>query len=207
MKNGKLLPLCVKCGEADTNKIGKCKRFKNGYRSQCKACDKEYYETNKEAKLLKAKEYRDTKLDKEKTKVYSKSYRESNSSKLKDKKKKYYLKTVAEHVARATKYKIAKINQSPKLSAIEDKQVKMLYKIARHITQATGIIMHVDHIIPISKGGLHHPLNLQVITVEENLSKSNIIPNEMHVNLIDLHNKFYGEIRYEQYTKYNTETF
>ena len=30
---------------------------------------------------------------------------------------------------------------------------------------------HVDHIIPLSKGGLHHPDNLRVITATENLRK------------------------------------
>ena len=31
---------------------------------------------------------------------------------------------------------------------------------------------HVDHIRPLAAGGVHHPDNLQVITAEENLSKS-----------------------------------
>jgi 5-methylcytosine-specific restriction endonuclease McrA len=31
----------------------------------------------------------------------------------------------------------------------------------------------VDHVIPISKGGLHSPENLQYLTVSENRKKSN----------------------------------
>lgn len=31
----------------------------------------------------------------------------------------------------------------------------------------------VDHIIPISKGGLHHQDNLQYLTIHENRSKGN----------------------------------
>ncbi len=32
---------------------------------------------------------------------------------------------------------------------------------------------HVDHIIPLSKGGPHHQDNLQYLTIKENLKKSN----------------------------------
>jgi 5-methylcytosine-specific restriction endonuclease McrA len=33
------------------------------------------------------------------------------------------------------------------------------------------IIMHVDHIRPLSKGGAHHQDNLQIISARENLEK------------------------------------
>ena len=33
--------------------------------------------------------------------------------------------------------------------------------------------LHLDHVIPLSKGGEHLPWNLQVLTAEENLIKSN----------------------------------
>ncbi len=34
---------------------------------------------------------------------------------------------------------------------------------------------HVDHIIPLSRGGLHHEDNLQYLTIKENLQKGNKI--------------------------------
>ena len=33
------------------------------------------------------------------------------------------------------------------------------------------IIMHVDHIVPLAKGGSHHQDNLQIISARENLEK------------------------------------
>jgi len=35
----------------------------------------------------------------------------------------------------------------------------------------TGVEYHIDHIIPVVKGGTHTPDNLRVITAAENLSK------------------------------------
>ncbi len=39
------------------------------------------------------------------------------------------------------------------------------------MTSETGIPHEVDHIIPISKGGLHHQDNLQILTQQENRKK------------------------------------
>jgi 5-methylcytosine-specific restriction endonuclease McrA len=53
--------------------------------------------------------------------------------------------------------------------------IQEFYRMAELKTKETGIPYEVDHIIPISKGGLHHQNNLQVITRTENRSKSNKI--------------------------------
>ena len=48
-----------------------------------------------------------------------------------------------------------------------------LYEEAQRLQDETGIEHHVDHIKPLSKGGEHLLINLQIIPAEENLSKGN----------------------------------
>ena len=59
-----------------------------------------------------------------------------------------------------------------KLSHDEELRLHEIYKKAQKLTTDTGISHHVDHKRPLAAGGVHHPDNLQVITAEENLSKS-----------------------------------
>lgn len=48
-----------------------------------------------------------------------------------------------------------------------------IYETSRIFTNLSGVQYHVDHIIPISRGGLHVPWNLNPIPWHENLRKYN----------------------------------
>lgn len=56
--------------------------------------------------------------------------------------------------------------------------IKEIYYQCKIISEQTGIPHEVDHIIPISKGGLHHQDNLQIITRSENRMKGAKIDGE-----------------------------
>ena len=49
---------------------------------------------------------------------------------------------------------------------------EIMHAEARRLTQKTGIEHHVDHIIPIKHGGVHHHLNLQVLPCDVNFKKN-----------------------------------
>ena len=73
---------------------------------------------------------------------------------------------------KAAKRRARKRNQTPHLSEKETVDILTIYEKCSRISIETGIPHEVDHIIPICKGGLHHPDNLQILTMKENRQKS-----------------------------------
>lgn len=51
-------------------------------------------------------------------------------------------------------------------------QMEHLYKYAQALTEFSGVPHHVDHIVPLSKGGQHHPSNLRITTATYNEIKN-----------------------------------
>ena len=67
-------------------------------------------------------------------------------------------------------------NQYKNLSKDEQTMVRNLYKENNLLNLKAGYIKyHVDHIIPISKGGLHKPNNLKIISAHDNQVKGSKI--------------------------------
>lgn len=65
----------------------------------------------------------------------------------------------------------------------ERKAIQELYLEAQYLTETTGVEHHVDHIQPLSKGGEHLMINLQILTAEENLSKNDTFREEDQIEL------------------------
>lgn len=71
-------------------------------------------------------------------------------------------------------YYTAKLMAMPKW--VDRKAIAEIYKKARDISKSTGIMHHVDHIIPLQgelMSGLHVHWNLQILTASENTAKGN----------------------------------
>lgn len=83
--------------------------------------------------------------------------------------------SINRHYRRSIKY-YKKLYQAWPEWCAEDPAFSVIYAEAKR-RRAAGEKVHVDHIVPICSAivcGLHVPWNLQIITEEENLRKSNL---------------------------------
>ena len=151
----------------------KAKAYYEAYREanpeKLKARRKAYYHANKE----KQKAYYE--VNKEKYKEWHKEYREANKEKEKLRKQAWFQANKAKAYRTSLKRK-NKMNefQTPAWANID--KMNETYKECKRISEETGILHHVDHIIPLNGrnvSGLHVETNLQIITAHENLSKHN----------------------------------
>lgn len=80
----------------------------------------------------------------------------------------------AKHAAINMKRKAAKLQRT--VAWADLKKIEAVYEEAIRLTNETGILHHVDHIIPLQGdlvSGLHVETNLQVLTAEANMIKGN----------------------------------
>ena len=56
--------------------------------------------------------------------------------------------------------------------------MRTIYKVSDRVSKCLGIKHHVDHIMPLSRGGRHRPSNLQAIPATLNHWKSSKTPQE-----------------------------
>lgn len=159
MKDGLNL-FCIECHKAD-NRARKAKnRADPEFRAAELAYKKQYRERTVEERAAYMIEWREA--NRERVAKYSKAYRNTNK---------------ALYNFLCQKRKIDLMHRTPKWLTDDDKWLMAeAYDIAVKRTELTGVEWHVDHIVPLrgkTVSGLHVPLNLRVITWQENQRKTN----------------------------------
>lgn len=153
-------------------------------RKQWRKDNREYLLIEKRKDYLKNKSYyyekqKQWRIDnREKHNAYNRRWASEN----KNKKKQYYIKNkekVAKYIkqyqidnkdkinAINAKRRATKLKQTPNLTPEELKTIQLYYKLSTALRPN----FQVDHIQPLSGGGLHCPTNLQILHKYDNLSK------------------------------------
>ena len=160
--------------EANKEKLpAKKKAYYEANKEKILVVRKAYYEANKEKAAASSKAYKEA--NKETLAAKNKAYYEANKESIKDKGKAYYEANKEEYAAWNAKRRALKLKQIPvrlRDCSHEKQRILQTYKLRNILNEATGVQHHVDHMWPLSDGGPHWSGNLQVITAQENLSKS-----------------------------------
>jgi len=125
---------------------------------------REWEKSNKEIIRVKRKSWEAK--NKEHLFISRKKYREENKNKVRAWKK-----------VHEAKRRSIKMKASTNLTYTEEQLIKQYYEHSTRIKNKLGIEFHVDHIVPLSRGGLHHPSNLQVVPARWNMRKNNVNTN------------------------------
>lgn len=192
------MKVCTKCKEEKSlDCFSTGEKSKGTLHSWCKSCvniDRKlkqsvYIKTQQKYRkenLLKIKKYemqrRVTNSYKKIKSESDKRYREKMGDELKEKKRIYYLDKQhlrrAEYQRNKQGYIVRAYQRLRKIKCLTpsdaDKQkIQNFYNEAMRLTEETGIKHEVDHVVPVSLGGLHHQDNLQVLNWIENRKKGN----------------------------------
>ena len=176
------------------NNKDKLKAYRENNKDKLNANNKAYRENNKDKIRVKHKAYREN--NKDKLKAYSKAYRENNKDYFKAYSKAYKENNRDRMNAKNSERKCRRLFATCKTSIKVRRE--MIYLIASEISLETGIAHDVDHIIPISKGGINHEEFLMVTTHLYNCQKSakldHPLPEMQYLILDDLVQLYLKEV-------------
>lgn len=183
--------LCRTCDRVlDISCFGPHTRSADGLSAVCNSCRKAYRDKNKDQanadrtlryfanidiERLRVKEWR--LRNKDIARRSSKSWRLANPDAQKQAEKRWRENNPYKYTAIVAKRRAAKQSRTPAwLTSTHLAAINAVYKHAAELTKVTGIVWHVDHIIPLqgkTVSGLHVPWNLQLLPATENIKKGN----------------------------------
>lgn len=178
--------------------LEKTRNYRKSNPEKCKKAVEEYYCRNKESIRLKQSATKRRRYSENKEEISRKTeeWRKNNPEIVKRMKKEYRKNNPDKVAASSAEYRAKRKLACPKWLSKEDKiKISEFYKIRNQLTSEIGISHHVDHIVPLQHKevcGLHVPWNLQILTAEENISKSNSFHTDWNEDELTLDHDCYG---------------
>lgn len=169
---------CVTCKavyrEANQGAIARYKReYLENNRDAVLEYHRQYRANNREARIAASRRYREE--NRQAIANAKREYREANREAIAAYNQKWRDENPHRVNAQIAKRRAAKLQATPPwLTKEHHDEIGVHYAVSAYLGNH-----HVDHIVPLNHPevcGLHVPWNLQVITVEANLAKSNTLP-------------------------------
>ena len=190
--------ICSKCQVKKSAELFfKDKTRKDGLRSSCKECDKACRKTNREKYAERGKKYRQAnakkiadnfKVNKEKYAEHQKAYyqenrdmilervkkyREENRKIVLERKKAYYQTPMGKAVRKNTNHKRRSITKQGDVTSAQLLDLTTNAKVCYWCgVSLKGKKVHIDHYVPLAKGGEHTLSNLVISCSHCNLVKN-----------------------------------
>lgn len=162
------------------------KAYYEAHKENLRIKSKEWREKNKDALRDKKSRYNSTPharlLHKERNRKYKQKHKDRLLLKEAERRKqnRETIRSQARQWVRKNKQKVlvvtrqrrAKKNKcSVPLTAKEKETITLLENTRATLSKETKKQYHIDHILPINHGGIHHPVNLRILEGSENVAK------------------------------------
>jgi len=165
-------------------------RNRERYRERKAATNKAWYERNPERKAATNKAWRER--NRERKAAVRKAWHERNRERAAATNKAWRERNPERVAEKRRRRRCRKRNASIHLTANETQQLLILERTRQELQRETGREYHIDHVLPIVHGGIHHPVNLRILEGEENLSKNaKLLPEA--IALAPEHFRLYSE--------------
>ena len=161
--------LCTECNNeypVNSDHFYKDKRMADGFKNQCKECTRKQNNSWKNEKTASGSPRKDTPEYKEKRREDRQKNKKRDSQYNSQWRKDNPGYCNAKDAARRENVNISDLPPE------EQERIRKIYKKAQEFKDQ-GLDVHVDHVIPVSKGGKTTPDNLVIISAEDNQFKSN----------------------------------
>ena len=157
---------CTMCRvEKPYAEFHKHKRAKDGLYCYCKSCSREYSKKWREGKEEYTREY--YKKWYEQNSEIRRKYQEKYYQDNKDRIREYH--QANPHIERRKSQRRRARKKGATVDLTDNERLALQILTEECILLGPG--WHLDHIVPLSKGGKHHPDNLQIVRASYNQSK------------------------------------